>query len=142
MKTFLSDILKWFLIINTAIMLVVWLNIFRYDTIWISIIPQIFCASFATSVVTTAYFSFNPKKPISAPVRILLTVAHYLVLCIIIMTLGTLFDWFDLTASGCVAVALSVAGVYLITAVISYILSKSEADEMTNALKNYKDDTE
>ena len=140
MKTFISDFLKWFLIINTGIMFVVWINIFRYDTIWISIIPQIFCASFVTSLITTAYFSFNPKKPISVPVRILLTCAHYLVLCITIMTLGKLFNWFDLSLSGCISVLLSVAGVYLIAAVISYLLSKSEADEMTNALKNFRDE--
>ena len=139
MKTFLSDLLKWFLIINTGIMLIVWINILSYDTIWISIIPQIFCASFITSVVTTAFFSFNPKRPISVPMRILIACAHYLSLCIIIMTLGNFFNWFELSFSGCFTVAISVAGVYLIAAVISYAFSKSEADEMTSALKNFKD---
>lgn len=135
MKTFLSDLLKWFLIINTAIMLVVWINIFRYDTIRISIIPQIFCASFVTSLITTAFFSFNPKKPITVPFRILLSTAHYLVLCAAIMTLGTLFNWFERSLSGGIKVAISVAGVYFIAAVVSYLISKSDADEMTNALK-------
>ena len=37
-------------------------------------------------------------------------------------------------------VILSVAGVYFIAAVISYLLSKGEADEMTNALKNFGDE--
>ena len=138
MKAFISEFLKWFLIINTGIMLIVWLNIFRYDNIWVSIIPQIFCASAVTSLVTTAVFSINPKKPLGKPLRILIPVAHYLVLCVIIMTLGKFFDWFELSLSGCVVVALSVAGVYLITAVISYLLSKSEADEMTKALKDFK----
>ena len=119
-------------------MVIVWINIFRYDEIWTAIIPQIFGASFATSLVTAGYFSYNPQKPISVPVRILLTIGHYLVLCAIIMTLGTVFGWFDLTFKGCIGVALSVAGVYFIAAVISYVLSKGEADEMTNALKNYK----
>ena len=138
MKAFISEFLKWFLIINTGIMLIVWLNIFRYDNIWVSIIPQIFCASAVTSLVTTAVFSINPKKPLGKPLRILIPVAHYLVLCVIIMTLGKFFDWFELSLSGCVVVALSVAGVYLITAVISYLLSKSEADEMTKALIDFK----
>ena len=121
-------------------MAIVWVNIFKYDTIWTEIIPQIFGASFLTSLVTTAYFSFNPKKPISVPVRVLLTFGHYLALCIIIMALGTVFDWFDLTLKGGLIVALSVAGVYFISAVITYALSKGEADEMTNALKNFKDE--
>ena len=140
MKTFLSDLLKWFLIINTAIMVIVWINLFGYDDIWTAIFPQIFAASFLTSLVTTAYFSINPKKPISVPVRILFTLAHYLLLCVIIMGLGNAFDWFELSITGCIMVALSVAGVYLIATVISIILSKNEADEMTRALEKYKDD--
>ncbi len=139
MKAFFSEFLKWFLIINTGIMLIVWINIFKYDTIWTTTIPQIFCASFVTSLVTTAVFSINPKKPLSALVRFLISAAHYLVLCVIIMTLGTLFNWFDLSLSGCIIVALSVAGVYLVAAVISYLLSKSEADEMTKALKDFRE---
>jgi hypothetical protein len=55
------------------------------------------------------------------------------------MTLGNHFNWFELSLSGCLTVALSVAGVYLIATVISYAFSKSEADEMTSALKNFKD---
>lgn len=140
MKTFLSDLLKWFLIINTGIMVIVWINLFGYDDIWTAIFPQIFAASFLTSLVTTAYFSINPKKPISVPVRILLTLAHYLLLCVIIMGLGNAFNWFELSITGCIMVALSVAGVYLIVTVISIILSKNEADEMTRALEKYKDD--
>lgn len=139
MKAFISEFLKWFLIINTGIMLIVWFNIFNYETIWTQIFPQIFCASFVTSIVTTAFFSINPKKPLSRIMRVLIPMTHYLVLCVIIMTLGTLFDWFEFSMSGCLVVVLSVAGVYLITAVISYLLSKSEADEMTKALKDFKD---
>ena len=136
MKTFLSDLLKWFLIINTGIMAIVWINLFGYDEIWTAIFPQIFGASFLTSLVTCGYFSINPKKPISVPVRILLTFAHYLILCVIIMGLGNLFDWFELSVTGGISVVLSVAGVYLIATVVSIVLSKSEADEMTRALKN------
>ena len=121
-------------------MVVVWIVIFKYDTIWTSIIPQIFIASAATSLVTAGYFSYNPKKPISVPVRILLTLAHYLVLCVIILVLGVMFDWFDLTLKGCGSVAATVAMVYVIATVISTVLSKGEANEMTNALKNYKDE--
>jgi hypothetical protein len=54
--------------------------------------------------------------------------------------MGVLFNWFGLSAKGVRGVALSVAGVYFITALISYALSKGEANEMTNALKNYSDD--
>ena len=140
MKNVFTEFLKWFLIINTGIMVIVWINIFKYDTIWTAIFPQIFGASFITSLVTAGYFSYNPKKPITVPVRILLTLAHYLVLCASITVLGTLFDWFELTLRGFIGMALSVAGVYFITAVISYFLSKGEADEMTNALRNYKDE--
>lgn len=140
MRDFINDFIKWFLTINTGIMIVAGINIIRYDSITTMIIPQILAASFVTALVTTAFYAYNPKKPISVPVRILLSFCHYLVLCIIIMTMGVLFNWFGLSANGVRGVALSVAGVYLITALISYALSKGEADEMTNALKNLNDD--
>ena len=140
MRDFINDFIKWFLTINTGIMIVAGINIIRYDSITTRIIPQILAASFVTALVTTAFYAYNPKKPISVPVRILLSFGHYLVLCIIIMTMGVLFNWFGLSANGVRGVALSVAGVYLITALISYALSKGEADEMTNALKNLNDD--
>ncbi|MBE5844567.1 MAG: DUF3021 domain-containing protein [Butyrivibrio sp.] len=140
MKAFLSELFKWFLIINTGIMVVVWLNTLGYEYIWTQIIPQIFCASFLTSLVTTIIFSINPRKPMGVPLRVLLVCVHYLILCAIIMTVGMLFDWFELTVKGGITVVLSVAAVYFLAAVTSYILSKGEADEMTNALKNYKDE--
>ena len=52
----------------------------------------------------------------------------------------SVFDWFELTLNGCIMVALSVAGVYLIATVISIILSKGEADEMTKALKHFNNE--
>lgn len=140
MKNFILDFIKWFLIINTGIMVVVWFNIQEYDSIWSTIIPQIFGASFLSSLVTTLFFSFNPKRPILVSIRILLILAHYAALCIIIMMLGVCFNWFELTVKGGFIMAASVAGVYFIAALISFILSKGEADEMTKALKNYKDE--
>ncbi|MCR5418404.1 MAG: DUF3021 domain-containing protein [Lachnospiraceae bacterium] len=142
MRDFINDFLKWFLIINTGVMVVVGINLLGYDQITTLIIPQILACSFLTSLVTTAFFAYNPKKAITVPVRILLTCVHFLALCIIIMTLGVWFDWFSLTKGGVLLVVLSVAGVYFITAVISYILSRGEAREMTNALKNYREDNE
>lgn len=140
MREFIHDFIKWFLIINTGIMIVAGINILPYDEITTMIIPQILACSFLTSLVTTSYFSYNPKKPIPKPIRILLPLAHYLVLCFIVMVLGLQFEWFHFHAKGMLFVALSVAGVYFITALIAYFLSKGEANAMTNALKNYKDE--
>ena len=140
MKAFISNLIKFFLIINSAEMLIVWINIFKFDTIGTALIPQIFCSSFVTALVTTVFFSLNPKKPLSVALRVILYIAFYLVLCVVIMGLGSLFSWFELSPQGILGVALSVAGVFCITSVISYIMSKSEANEMTDALKNFKDD--
>ena len=140
MKTFIIDFFKWFLIINTGIMVVVGINIFQYDSITTLIIPQILVASLLTSLVTTAFFAFNPRKPIKVAVRVMLVLGHFLVLCAIIMALGTSFGWFEFTTKGCLIVVLSVAGVYFISALTSYILSKGEAKELTDALKKYSDE--
>ena len=78
-------------------MVIVWFNVLSEESIWIEIFPQIFCASFLTSVVTTIFFSINPKKPIGMPMRVILFFGHYMALCVIIMTLGVLFDWFNLS---------------------------------------------
>ncbi|MCR4618966.1 MAG: hypothetical protein K5669_12370 [Lachnospiraceae bacterium] len=140
MKTIITNFLKWFLIINTGILLIVGINTFRYDSISTMIIPQIFAASFATAAVTTAFFSLNPKKPIKPVLRVFIVIGHYLVLCAIIMVLGNLFDWFSLTLKGALGMALSVAGVYIVTAVISIILSRGEAKAMTDALKKFNEE--
>lgn len=140
MKAYISEFIKWFLIINTGIMFIVWINISRYDSIWTAIIPQIFSASFLTSIVTTVFFSINPRKPIRMVLRLLMAFGHYAVLCAIIMALGTYFNWFELSASGFFKLTLSVAGVYFVSFLLSYILTKAEADEMTDALKHYGQD--
>ena len=140
MKAFVSNLIKFFLIINSAEMLIVWINIFKFDTIGTALIPQIFCSSFVTALVTTVFFSLNPKKPMGVALRVILYIAFYLVLCVVIMGLGSLFSWFELSAQGILGVALSVAGVFGITAFISYILSRNEANEMTDALRNFKDE--
>ncbi len=140
MKTIISEYLKWFLVINTAILVVVGISVFKYDYVSPMIIPQVFCASFLTSLETYAFFSYNPQKPIKMWMRILLYCGHYLVLCATIMLLGTSFGWFERSLKGGITVAISVAGVYFLSAVITYVLSKGEADEMTDALKKYRDE--
>ena len=85
----------------------------------------------------TLYKMPHKSNNIVMPMRVLLAFGHYFVLCVIIMTLGVFFDWFNFSVKGGIGVALSVAGVYFIASVTSYILSKGEANEMTNALKRF-----
>ena len=136
MKTYLNNLFRWFLVINSGILLIVGVIVMKYDSIPSITIPRIFLASIATSAVTAAFVSLDPKKPVS----VFICRVHYILLCVVIMVLGVMFDWFEPTLKGACGVMLSVAGVYIFSALVAYALSKGEAAAMNDALKDFKDE--
>ena len=140
MKTYLNNLFRWFLVINSGILLIVGVIVMKYDSIPSITIPRIFLASIATSAVTAAFVSLDPKKPIEKPVSVFICLVHYILLCVVIMVLGVMFDWFEPTLKGACGVMLSVAGVYIFSALVAYALSKGEAAAMNDALKDFKDE--
>ncbi len=139
MKTFLINLLKWTLTITTGITLIVGISVMKYDTIPAATIPRIFVAGILTSLVTTAFFSYEPKKKVGKGFGFVFFLLHYLSMVIVMAIIGISFGWFDFSVKGILTIGLSVGGVYLFTVLISSALSKGEAQKMNEALKNLDD---
>jgi hypothetical protein len=139
MKTFLLNLLKWTLTITTGITLIVGISVMKYDTIPAITIPRIFIAGILTSLVTTVFFSYEPKKKVGKGFGFVFFLLHYLSMVIVMAIIGISFGWFDFSVKGILTIGLSVGGVYLFTVLISLMLSKGEAQKMNEALKNLDD---
>jgi hypothetical protein len=111
----------------------------KYDTIPAATIPRIFVAGILTSLVTTAFFSYEPKKKVGKGFGFVFFLLHYLSMVIVMAIIGISFGWFDFSVKGILTIGLSVGGVYLFTVLISSALSKGEAQKMNEALKNLDD---
>lgn len=139
---FFTEFLKYFVIITTGVLLMCAVNVSFSETggttlslgvtLW-----QILGAGAVTALVTVLVFKreCSTKKQFIA-----MGVIHYILICVIMITLGVLFGWMDLNIGGIMMMTVSVALVYLFTYAVSYISAKHQADEFNRALnEKYKD---
>lgn len=136
---YIKEYLKWFVIINSGVLLIFALNTVKYEYIQSIFLVEIFAASAATALPTAILLSLEPKKAMPKYVSALLVLLHYICLLAIMIVLGTSFGWIKLDRKGIAVMAISVAGVYIFTAVISLLLGTKEAKKLNEALKTYKD---
>ena len=139
MKTFFIQWIKWFLIINLGITVVVGISVSGYDSIPALTVFRIVISALFTSLLTTAFFSYEPRKRVGKLFGAVFFLLHYICLFAIMTILGTMFGWFELSLRGILSIAISVGGVYFITVLVSSLLSKNEAAKMNEALKKLDD---
>ena len=139
--TFIKEYVRWFVIINTGVLLAVAVNLallheteFPSVTLW-----QILLASAVTSIPTAIMISIEPKKVIPKVYRLLIIVTHYLCLLAIMLFLGSGFHWISLNGHGVLVMILSVAGVYFSSFFLGTLFDSNEAKKMNEALKNFRD---
>lgn len=141
MKT-ISSFIKWYFYITTGILFVCAINItlsreasIPSHTLW-----KILLSGFLTTVVTM-FFLFRESD--SKFVMIYRMILHYLALSIVMILSGRWFGWLEFDISGIVIMLLSVAGIYLLTFFVYYILDRKEALEINQKLnEKYHDDGE
>ncbi len=136
---FIKEFIKWFITINTGVLLIFILNTMSYDCIQTVYLWEIFAVSAVTSLITTLFFSIDPQKVISKFVQILIVILHYLCLLVTMLFFGNSFGWITLDAKGILNMVLSVAGVYLCTTLLSIITGMQDARIMNDALNKFKD---
>ena len=137
---FVKEFFKWFVIINTGVLLIFAINTMRYDYIRVIYLWEIFEASAVTSLITTVFFAIDPKKEIPKYVQILTVLGHYLCLFGTMLFFGYSFGWIPLDVQGVISMALSVAGVYLCTVVLLAIIENKDAKEMNEALSEFREE--
>ena len=136
---YIKEYLKWFVIINTGVMLIVAINTTVYGTAEIMTLWKILAASAVTSLVTTVAFSIEPKR-IMTPIRLVVFfIIFYVVILAVMVAIGIGFDWIDFSAKGISIMAMSVAGVFFVTVVLSVVLGAADAKKMNEALKDIRE---
>ncbi len=130
---FLKSFLSFFCTITTAIVFVVGLNYLITENPDVSeYIPmQILFAGFVTALFSAILFGIDIK---SKAVVVIAAVAHYLIMCVVVCFLGLWFDWWNLNLYGICTVCGSVAVVYVLTFVVSYIHTLNDAAMLNKAL--------
>ncbi len=130
---FFKYFISFFTTITTAILFVVAVSTAMNDskTICRNILFHVLGAGAITAFVTALFFYREIK---SRKQYLLITAAHYVVLCVIMIFWGLQFGWISLSFNGIIMMIIDVALVYIITALCSYLLLKKEAEEINRAL--------
>ena len=138
---FIKSFLSFFGTITTAIVFVVNLNYLSVEEHSPNryIMLQILLAGFATALVTAAFFALMEKL---GRHFIIGTIIHFIIMCVIMVWLSVMFEWYSFGLEGIIDMVVSVAIVYVLVFAISYIIMKKEADEINRALKERNKDSE
>ena len=133
------EFIRWFFYITTCILFVCAANVEISGTEVVSTITlwEILLAGFITSIITVL---LRPGERDSVRISITKIIAHYFVLCGVMIVCGCWFDWMVLNAQGVVMMMISVAVVYLLVYSAGYWLDRKQADEINRKLKGkYRD---
>ncbi len=135
---FITDLIKYFVYITTGILFVfiAILLIGGIGSISIQKLIQIPCAAFVTALVTVIICS---KEVITKKEFYIGKTIHYIFLCVIMVILGTAFEWIKLDLAGVMTMVISTAAIYAFTFVGTYLSSKSEAEKLNKALKSKRE---
>ncbi len=131
---FVKSFFEWFTTITTAILIVSALTTaLDGSEVPSTFLRDIIIAGAFTSLVTTVIYLHDYKAWNTFLVASLI---HYVLLCAIMVFLGIQFGWMQADLDGIVMMSIDVAVVYAIVLLFSFVLSKKEADEMNQALRN------
>lgn len=135
---FITDLIRYFVYITTGILFVfiTMLLIEGSDSISIQKLIQIPCAAFVTALVTVIIYSKEAVMKKEFYIRIAI---HYLLLCVIMVILGTAFEWIKIDLAGIMIMVISTAAIYVFTFAGAYLSSKSEAEKLNKALKSKRE---
>lgn len=101
-----------------------------------NVLWQVLLSGFVTSLLTflgVKIFWSNLSKSRF----IILGIAHYIIMCIVMVGFGIWFDWMNFDVKGIIMMTVSVAVVYLMALAMNYIIIKKEADDINCALEEY-----
>ena len=135
----ITESIKYFMYITTAIIIICALNITLSgnDTMSSNTLWQIIISGAATAVVTAIVYS---REVSTTKGFITMMAVHYVILCVVMTFLGVMFGWMKLCIPGIIMMVISVALVYVITFLSRYLLDKKQADLFNETLKNkYRD---
>jgi lysylphosphatidylglycerol synthetase-like protein (DUF2156 family) len=130
---YIKSYISFFTAIATAILVIVTIDaaINSYESVPKYMPLEILAASALTALITTIILCREIKTRKQFLISFLV---HFLLLCVIMIGLGLLFGWIDVSVGNIFCMIFYVALVYVIVFAINYILAKKEADELNEAL--------
>lgn len=131
----IADLVRYFAYITTGIVIVnvVILLITDDREISTTTLIQILCAGLITSLVTVIFY---PKEQKSMKEFIWKVPLHYVVLCVVMVFFGTLFEWISFNFMGILMMVIATAAVYVFTVTVSFLTAKRDADKLNSALRD------
>lgn len=136
----ISDAMKWFCYITTAILVVCTVIIMTVGEQAISpkTLPQILLSGFLTTIITTLLQSKEETKKSIIYIKCFL---HYIALCVVMVICGKWFGWLEFNFSGITMMIIAVACVYILAFSTYYIIDLKQADAINQRLKEkYQDE--
>lgn len=137
---FITDLIRYFVYITTGI-LFVFITILLIEgsgSISTKTLIQIPCAAFVTALVTVKFSIYSREAVTKKEFYIGMSI-HYILLCVIMVILGTAFGWVNLDLAGVMTIVISTAAIYVFTFAGAYLSSKSEAEKLNKALKSKRE---
>lgn len=131
----LQEFIKWFVFITTGILIVCAVNFSVFsdgedipdDTLW-----QILLAGLVTAVITVF---FDLREIFDKRNSFFMLFLHYGFLDAAMILCGGWFGWMCFDLEGIVMMSVSVAGVYVFTFAVNYVLDRQQADAINRKLK-------
>ena len=140
--SFIKSFIKFFVYITTGILLVAGIAcVFMTDSDFAlpkTMLLDVVLSGAVTSLVTAAVYH---KEPETKRGFIILTIVHYLALCVVMVFIGVSFKWIDFTVLDVAVMMIYVAVVYAFTFFSRMFTDRKEADSINKALRNkYRDE--
>lgn len=131
---FITDLMKYFTFITTGITIVFFIQtmISKVETVPVIMIGEIPAAGLVTALITVILLR---KEPSTKKGSIIIFTIHFVMMNIIMVAFGLLFDWISPAPLSILSMILCVAFVYAFTFATAYFTSKKDADEINTALK-------
>ena len=98
------------------------------------VLPEILSIGVLAGAVTELVL---PPKDMEKWEGMLRLVVHYVLITLGVLVCGWLYDWYELSVVGVLAMCLTSAAVYLFTSALNYQIYKKTAEQMNEKLKEH-----
>ncbi len=128
---YISEFVKYFCYITTGIVIVSGITVLSNEMIPSATVLQSVLAGAITALVTTFFFTGEPKSKKDMFLRLTF---HYISLCVIMVIIGFSFNWIPHSIMGVIFMIAAVGVVYIFTALSYMFTSQKEIKELNKAL--------
>lgn len=130
----LSECMKWYFYITTSTLMVVAVifTLYGAETLPPTTLWQIILSGLATTLITVIFGALDKKFMLGKVLKYFL---HYILLSVVMISLGVWFGWLDLKPSGIIMMLGAVAAVYALAFGAYYIVDLRATKKINQGLR-------